>query len=184
MPGHYIQAKIPPNTSPPPPSSSSSSTFPNTYTPSDSPSPSHHTPQSNELRPLLPRHSQPRPDARTWWGRNWRPIRFFFVVFCIFWFVIPWIWGIAWWLVGGGLGHGGPPPFVPGPGYGRPPGEREVRRVGIVGMFSHFPFLLEPEFGEWIPNMRDANSIGTFGRIKSRHFGLEKSTRMLIKSFE
>lgn len=132
MPGHYIQVKIPPNATPPP--ISSSSTFSNAYTPS---SHSQHIPQPDETRPLLPRHSQPRPEARTWWGRNWRPIRFFFVVFCIFWFVIPWIWGVAWWLFAGGIGHEGPP--RPGPGYGRPPREREARKVGIIGM--HISFL-------------------------------------------
>ncbi|KAH9212425.1 hypothetical protein DL95DRAFT_391577, partial [Leptodontidium sp. 2 PMI_412] len=61
------------------------------------------SPSRDELTPLLPRHAQPHPEAKTWWGRNWRPIRFFCVIVFVCWFVVPWIWGILWWVLDGGV---------------------------------------------------------------------------------
>ncbi|KAG4430344.1 hypothetical protein IFR05_014180, partial [Cadophora sp. M221] len=91
------------------------------------------SPSRDELTPLLPHHAQPRPEARTWWGRNWRPIRFFCVIAFVCWFVVPWIWGAVWWALDGGFGDGGGSGgerWPPGRGPGRSGGER---RVGIVG---------------------------------------------------
>ncbi|PVH87552.1 hypothetical protein DL98DRAFT_649191 [Cadophora sp. DSE1049] len=89
------------------------------------------SPTPTHLTPILPKHAQPTPSARTWWGRNWRPIRFFCVIFFVCWLVGPWVWGVVVWGIEGG-GRGGWGDGGRGGGHGHEIGRRR-ERVVIVG---------------------------------------------------